>query len=182
MATQRSAWAETGTGHGTEQFDNVHFLNLQVDGNVNFGNGSPIRSAEVVFTESAEGTHTGSVTIPAGATIIDIQVQSTVLWAAATSAVMKVGDAADDDGFYTGINLKATDLLVAEVIRFASTGGKEGAYIVTATGELNSYSASSRVITGVVTQTGAGTAGRTRMTVIWSQPAASKIISATYAA
>ncbi len=127
---------------------------------------------EVTFTETTNaGVYTGSVTIPAGSTLVDIQVQSTVLWTAAASATMKVGDVADADGFYIGIDLEATDLLVAEVIRFGSTGGKEGAYIVTATGELNSYSASERKIIGVVTTVGAtGSAGRTRMLVMWITP------------
>src|SRR5919197_4197218 len=103
-------------------------------------------SREVTFTETTgAGTYTGSVTVPAGSTILDIQVQSTALWTAATSATLKVGDGSDDDGRYTGVNLKATDLIVGEVIRFASTGGKEGAYLVTASGLLSaSYSASAR--------------------------------------
>ncbi len=127
---------------------------------------------EVTFTETTNaGIYTGSVTIPAGSTLIDIQVQSTALWDTVTSATMKVGDVTDADGFYIGIDLKATDLIVAEVIRFGSTGGKEGAYIVTATGELNSYSASERKIIGVVTTVGAtGNAGRTRMLVMWINP------------
>src|SRR5690349_18261250 len=86
----------------------------------------PVVAEEVTFTETTgAGTYTGSVTVPAGATIVDIQIHSTALWTATTSATLKVGDAADDDGWYTGVKLKATDLLVGEVIRFASTVGKE---------------------------------------------------------
>src|ERR1041385_6495818 len=96
-----------------------------------------VTAREVTFTETTgAGTYTGSVTGPAVATSLDIQVQSPALGPAATSATMKVGDGADDDGWYTNVNLKATDLLVGEVIRFASTGGKEGAYLVTASGLL----------------------------------------------
>jgi hypothetical protein len=128
---------------------------------------------EVTFTETAgAGTYTGSVTVPGGATILDIQVQSPAVWDTSTSATMKVGDGSDDDGWYTGINLKATDLLVGEVIRFASTGGKEGAYVSTSTGLLSaSYSASARTISGIITTVGTtGSAGRTRMLVVWANP------------
>jgi len=134
--------------------------------------GTQIKVAECTFTEDGAGTYTGTITMPAGSTLIDIQVQNTALWDAATSAVMDVGDGDDADGFYAAIDLKATDLLVAEVIRFGSTGGKEGAYIVNATGELNSYSATARNIIGVITSVGAGTAGRTRMLVIYCTPTA----------
>lgn len=135
--------------------------------------GTQIKVAEATFTEDGAGTYTGTIAMPAGSTLIDIQVQSTALWDAGTSAVMNVGDGDDPDGFYAAIDLKATDLLVAEVIRFASTGGKEGAYIVNATGELNSYSAAAaRSIIGVITSVGAGTAGRTRMLVIYATPTA----------
>lgn len=146
---------------------------------VNFD--STIRCAEVTFTESTgAGTYTGSVTIPAGSTLIDIQVQSTALWDTATSATMIVGDADDDNGFYDAIDLKATDLVVDEIIRFSSTGGKEGAYIVTLTGELNSYDAAARVITGKITTVGStGSAGRTRMLVLYVTPVATVSVKTT---
>ena len=133
-----------------------------------------LSAGEVTFTEkTGAGVYTGRIVLPAGSTLIDIQVQSTALWDTFTSATMKVGDVADDDGFYIGIDLKATDLEVGEVIRFESPGGKQGAYIVTATGELNSYSASARTISGIITTVGAtGSAGRTRMLVIYVTPIA----------
>lgn len=133
-----------------------------------------IVAEEVSFTETTgAGTYTGSVTVPAGATILDIQVRSTALWTATSSAAMDVGDATDPDGWYAAIDLKATDLLVGEVIRFSSPGGKEGVYLVTATGLLSAaYSASARVISGIVTTVGAaGNAGRTRMLVVYVLPA-----------
>jgi hypothetical protein len=127
---------------------------------------------EVAFTEAGAGTYTGSVTVPAGATILDIKVGSTVLWAAATSAAMDVGDATDPNGWFAAINLKATDLLVGEEINFVQTGGKEGAYLSTTTGLRSAaYSASARVVSGIIVSEGAGTAGRTRMTVIYALPA-----------
>lgn len=128
---------------------------------------------EVTFTETTgAGTYTGSVTVPANAWIHDIVIYGVVLWTATTSATMKVGDVADDDGWYTGINLKGTDLLADEVISFNQSGGKEGVYLVQATGLLNtSYSASARVISGIVITVGAaGSAGRTRMLVFYTDP------------
>jgi len=127
------------------------------------------------FTETAgAGTYTGTITVPAGALITDIKVWSTVLWAAASSATMKVGDAADDDGWFTGVNLKATDLLVGEELSFVQTGGKEGVYLSTTTGTRSAaYAATSRAVAGIVTTVGAsGSAGRTFMTVHYVLPTA----------
>ena len=130
-----------------------------------------ICAEERTFTENGAGTYTGSVTVPAGATILDVIVHATALWDAASSATMIVGDAADNDGIYTGVNLKATDLLAGESLSFAQSGGKAGAYNVgTNTHWTTRYSASARVISGIVTSVGAGTAGRTRMTVIYTLP------------
>jgi hypothetical protein len=133
--------------------------------------GYPVEAHEVSFTETGAGTYTGSVSVPADATILDIIVNGVALWTAGTSAVMKVGDAADDDGYYTAVNLKATDLLAGESISFALAGGKAGAYIANSQVSPR-YSASARVISGIVTSVGAGTAGRTRMCVIFTLPTA----------
>lgn len=130
-----------------------------------------VQAAEVTFTETAgAGVWTGSVTVPAGATIHDIIVNAVALWNSETSATMKVGDAGNDAGFYTGVNLKATDLLAGESISFALAGGKAGAYIANSQVSPR-YSATSRVISGIITKVGdTGTAGRTRMSVIYSLP------------
>jgi len=132
---------------------------------------------EVTFAESGvEGVYTGSVSVPALATIMDIIVNGVVLWGAGTSATMKVGDAADDDGYFTAVNLKATDLLAAESINFAFAGGKAGAYIANSQVSPR-YSATARVISGVVTTVGTtSSVGRTRMTVYYSLP---KVTAAT---
>jgi hypothetical protein len=135
--------------------------------------GYPVQAAEVTFTETAgAGVYTGSVSIPAGATILDIIVNGVALWNPVTSATLKVGDVADDDGYYTGVNLMATDLLAGESLSFALAGGKAGAFIANSQVSPR-YSASARVISGIVTVVGAsGSTGRTRMTVIWSVPGA----------
>lgn len=136
-------------------------------------------SKEVTFTEEGAGVYTGGVTIPAGATIVDIIVHAVALWDAGTSATMIVGDS-DDDGFYTAVNLKATDLTAGQSLSFAQSGGKAGAYNVgTNTHWTNRYSSSSRTINGIVTSVGAGTAGRTRMTVVYALPT---ITAATFVA
>ena len=144
------------------------------------GTGFPIVK-QITFTENATATsHTGSVTLPAGAVLLDVQVTSNVLWTGGT-ATMKVGDTADDDGYFTGVNLKATDLLVGELLSAQSStlwGGKEGAYLVAVTGRRGptstnfaNYYAAGSIITGVVTVgTPATTAGRTVMTVVYTLP------------
>lgn len=133
-------------------------------------------SERVSFTETTgAGTYTGSVTVPAGAIIVDIKFWSTALWTASTSALLKIGDAADDDGWFgpaQNIDLKATDLLVGEELNFNQTGGKPGAYLNTTTGaRAAAYSASERVISAVITTVGAsGNAGRSFMEVFWAEP------------
>lgn len=139
---------------------------------------SPINSAEVTFTEIvATGVYTGSVSVPAGATILDVIVNGDVLWAASVSATMKVGDVADDDGYYTAVNLKATDLLAGESISFALAGGKAGAYIANSQVSPR-YSATARTVSGIVTtvDVASGGAGRTRMTVIYSSNTATAAV------
>lgn len=133
----------------------------------------------VTFTENATNTiHTGSVAIPAGAWLHNIQVTSQALWTGGT-AVMKVGDSVDDDGYFIGVDLKATDLLVGEVLDTSpstSWGGKEGAYLVAATAQrgpvatnFGKYYAAGSIIKGIVTVgTPATTVGRTFMMVTYS--------------
>lgn len=89
----------------------------------------------VSFTEDGSGTsYVGTVVIPAGAVVHEIAFTTTVLWDG-TSATLKVGDDDDDDGYFTGVNLKATDLVVGEVLSTADDGlwgGVDGAYLTTA--------------------------------------------------
>src|SRR5512139_1012754 len=129
---------------------------------------------EMLFTQQANntgGTYTASVTVPANSWITDIRVYGVALWNSATSATMVVGDATTADGYYTGVNLKATDLLVGEVLTFDSPGGKEGSLIVTASGLRNrTWSASERVITATVTEatTTVVATGSTRILVLYT--------------
>ena len=137
---------------------------------------SPLQTAELTFEETTgAGTYTGSVTLPAGSTLVDIIIHNTAVWTATTSATMKVGDVANDDGYFIGIDLKATDLVAAEAISFGYTGGLEGADLDggESAGDhvRRRYLAAARVISGIIITVGAaGNAGRTRMTVVFSRP------------
>lgn len=133
----------------------------------------------VNFVEDATSvTHTATIAIPAGATLHDIQVDQGVLWTGGT-ATLKIGDTADDDGYFTGVNLKATDLLVGEQLSLRAAenwGGKQGAYMVAATGQRGptssnfggKYVAGSNITAIVTVGTPATTVGRTYVTVIYS--------------
>lgn len=129
------------------------------------------------FTQtSAAGIYTGTVNVPAGALILDVKAWSTVLWNAGTSSTLKIGDVADDDGWFTGIDLQATDLLVGEELNFIQTGGKPGAYLVLASGLRSAaYSASARAVSGIITTVGTGTAGRSFMTVVYEVSAVTPV-------
>ena len=130
-----------------------------------------IQAKEVTFAENGAGTYTGSVSLPAGSTVIDVIVHAVALWTAGTSAAMIVGDVGDPNGFFNAVNLKATDLLAGESISFSHAGGKQGADLDVADGHVRRrYLATARVISGIITSVGAGTAGRTRMTVLWVAP------------
>jgi len=91
----------------------------------------------VKFVEDGSGTsYTATVEIPAGSFIQDIGFVTTVLWDG-TSASLDIGDDDDPNGWFAAINLKATDLLVGEQLSISNAenwGGKNGAYLVAATG------------------------------------------------
>lgn len=133
---------------------------------------SEVYCEEVTYTETAvAGTYTGSVSVPAGASVVDVILNGVALWNNNVAATMTVGDAGSADGFYTGVDLRATDLLAGESISFALAGGKAGGYIANSQVSPR-YSATARSVIGVIVTTGAtGTAGRTRMSVIYTMPA-----------
>lgn len=124
----------------------------------------------MLLVANGAGTYTGTITIPAGSNILDIAVHGLVQSDAATSSSLIVGDAADDNGFYTATDLKATDLLAGEVNNFEHPGGKAGVYIASEQRVL--YQATARSIIAVMTQVGAGTAGRTLIVVTYATPTA----------
>jgi hypothetical protein len=133
--------------------------------------GAAVQSAEVFFTETTgAGTYTGTVSVPAGATILDIVVNAVALWNTTTSAIMDVGDAGAATGYYTTVDMKATDLLAGESISFALAGGKAGAYIANSQVSPRYAVAAHPIIGKIISVGAAGTLGRTRMTVTWSVP------------
>jgi hypothetical protein len=146
--------------------------------------GSPtgiIVSKTITFTEDASSTsHTGTVEIPAGSTLHNIQFVNTVLWTGGT-AVINIGDDDDANGWFAALNCKATDLLVGEVLDISNAenwGGKQGVYLVAGTGRKGRvtsgvdsgvyYGAASEVIGVMTVGTPATTAGRSLMTVTYS--------------
>lgn len=146
---------------------------------------SGVYHEEVSFTEAGGAlTYTGSVSVPAGAYLLEVIVHAVALWDNAGAVTMKVGDAADDDGIFTGVNLKATDLLAGESICIEAAGGKQGAdlddFAAPGAQMRRRYLSTARVISGIITAAGAGgSAGRTRMLVVYTLPGAA--IAATSA-
>ena len=143
----------------------------------------PVVTQGVAFVEDGSGTsYTATVEIPAGNIIHDIGFISTVLWDG-TSASLDIGDDNDANGWFASINLKATDLLVGEVLSIASSenwAGKQGVYLVAATGRKGRitagvdsgpyYGAASEVIFLVTPGAADGSAGRSFGWVTYSVP------------
>lgn len=132
-----------------------------------------------LLTENGAGTsYVLTIPIPVGAIIHDIMVIPHVLWNG-TSASLKVGDNVDDDGWFVGVDLKATDVLVGEVLSIKEStlwGGQEGAYLVAASGRRGptatnfglSYTAGGSIIFTVTPGAADGSAGRTTVCVAYS--------------
>lgn len=142
--------------------------------------GGVVVAKSVALAETAAGvSHVATIPLPVGSTLLDILVSAGVLWGAA-AAVLKVGDTADDDGYFTGVDLKATDLLVGEVLSVSGStgnwGGKNGAYLVAATGRRGPaatnfgayYAAGTNILATVTVTTPSVTTGRTYLTVFYA--------------
>ena len=115
----------------------------------------------ISFAEAGEGTYTGSASIPAGYSVVDVIVSAYVAWSAATSAALEVGDATDPDGYFTSINLKSAPT-VGSPVSFAEYDSGVGAYKNVAG---KAYAAAGNVIAKAVS-VGAGTNGRTVVEVV----------------
>lgn len=131
------------------------------------------------FVENGAGTYVFDTLLPANTAILNIIVHAEALWAAATSALLEVGlfssaasPVADDaDGFFTAVNLKATDLLAGETLSLlgAGQGGKAGAYNAGVNTHWNQlYATTERILRASVVSVGAGTTGRTNVTVVFA--------------
>lgn len=153
-----------------------------------------VRSLSALFAENGAATYTANFILPANAVLLDIIVVAEVLWAAATSAALIVGDANDDDGYFTSTDLKATDLLVGESLAIGGAllqaGGKLGAYVTYSssthllrgntaanptTTPPTSIDATRTAVVAKVTSVGAGTTGRTRVTVVYAVNGATNV-------
>lgn len=146
--------------------------------------GSRLETKEMVLRHGglAAGVYTASVYIPAGSILLDILVNGVALWNNGTSATLKVGDTTDDDGYFTGVNAKATDLLAGESLSFGLAGGKAGAYIANSQVSPRYY-ANGTTISAIMTTVGTvPTTGETRISPIWIQPSANSRVDATYVA
>lgn len=136
---------------------------------------------------SAAGVHTVAIEIPAKALLLDVRVQGVTLWDSSTAGMI-VGDAADDNGFFTTIDLKSGGALLAgEQVSVAAgtamAGGVIGAYVANSQFAGGVYSTSSRVVTFTLTTTGTATTGETiclvnYLTFSGSEP----IVSGSYVA
>jgi len=133
------------------------------------------------FVENGAGTYTADFTLPAGSTLYDIVVTAEALWTAGTSASLEVGNSGDPDGYLTAVDLKATDLLAGESVSIGgglyTAGGTAGADAVVGTNThiVDRYYAAEEIIKATVVSVGAGTAGRTRVDVLYFGPQATTI-------
>lgn len=154
--------------------NSVSVLDRAVDSSV----ADIVHTKSVLITETAAGTtYTAAIAIPAGVIVTDVIVTPIALWTADTSASLKVGDTADDDGFFTATDLKSTTLILGERLSAANSwqwGGVNGVYLVSASGRFGAasgngtsgYYAAADTITATVTRVGtSGAAGRTLFTV-----------------
>lgn len=130
----------------------------------------------ILFTETAgAGTYTGSLTVPAGAILVEVGVHGIALWNNDAGVNMNVGDAAVTNGMLIVTSLKVGgDLLAGETLAIsggASTDGGETGGDVTGNMWTRRYLATERVISGVITAAGAnGSTGRTLMYVVYLDP------------
>lgn len=132
-----------------------------------------VQALSAKFVEDGAGTYTATFNLPENAHLIDIIVEAEAVWAAATSAALDIGDAADPNGWIAALNLKATDLLAGESVSLLSTqvrGGQAGAYLTvgTSTHIARTFSTAARDITAVVSSVGAGATGKTWVTVLYA--------------
>ncbi len=131
---------------------------------------------EADFEADGEGTYTAEVTIPAGAVVLDVRWMNSVLWDNATSAGLKVGDGNDDDGYFTGVDLKSAP--VADVNGAGGISSFKGDTGAGAFGGLSVSYPTGGTISAVVTTVGAGSAGRSKLVVLLANPVAVTVTKA----
>jgi hypothetical protein len=140
-------------------------------------NPGTVRAESIRFLESdgnavggLAGTWSGSIAIPAGACIVDVIVHCTAVWNATTTAVLTVGDGDTADGYYTAVNLKATDLTAGQDLTLAMAGGKQGTFLGDASSAgvhtTKAFNLAARNCVAKVITTGAPVTGRTGDTTV----------------
>jgi hypothetical protein len=131
-----------------------------------------VQAQSARLVENGAGTYQADFSIPAGATIIDIIVEAVAVWAAATSALLDIGDSGAAQGWLAALNVKTTPA-AGNSFSIASTQtryGAGGSYVTAATSTsiTRGWSASPRTITAKIVSTGAGATGNTRVTVVYA--------------
>lgn len=144
------------------------------------GGSGIVLTQTALFTEDATNTlHQATFALPAGSMLLDIIVVPQVLWTATGAVSLEIGDSVDADGWFTAVDLKATDLILGEKLQASSDnfwGGKNGVYLTTAgrfgqqtTNMIGGYCVSAySLVASVTVGTPATTAGRTRVTVLYT--------------
>jgi hypothetical protein len=126
------------------------------------------------FTETTgAGTYTATVTIPANTLVFDVCWNNIVVWDAATSATLNVGDAGDADGYVINVDVKTAPAAGSTVSNLLSGTGT-GAY----KGKPKWYESAGLITATVVTVGATGSAGRSRLNVIYMTPTATNATKA----
>lgn len=130
---------------------------------------SQLECYEFTFTEvtgdGSASTYVATQVVPAGYSVVDIAVGSTVVWDAATSAALKIGDADSATGYVSSLNVKTTPA--------ANTAGGYGQRILDLNGtyKYGKYYAAAGLITMTITTNDDGThsGGRTRILIMMTR-------------
>lgn len=149
----------------------------------------PVVSVAIKFDvtdghDAAVGTSTGTVELPAGAILLNIQVVSTVTWNAGDSAVLDVGDDDAATGWFSQVNVQdSAELEVGEVLDISNAenwGAAQGAYLNATSGRKGRttagvdsgvfYGAASQVIGALTTAGTVPSTGTTYMIVTYMKP------------
>lgn len=89
--------------------------------------------------EDGETSYDGKLWLPTNSILLNVIVYQVALWTDTGAVTMNVGlydtsgTAIDADGIYTGVNMKATDLLADEMLTFYRQGGVGGAFLTAGT-------------------------------------------------
>jgi len=115
------------------------------------------------FTETAgAGTYTATVSVPAGYTILNMDWINAAVWNNTTSATMDVGDNDDPDGYFDGVDVKATPAAAARLSSLPNVpGGSYGVYC----GAPKAYAGAKTITATVVTVHAVGDTGRSTLIV-----------------